>query len=176
MMSLATLFLTVNAASVRFVNVNGQLQLRGPVGSITSDMKFGAAEHKAVILAMLPTSAVDADAGEQAEERAAIAWEGSLTREEAAAVLAEALTAWDAIVQHDNAQDWRLEWQREVGLLYLRMQVCNDESVLAKLKNLADASPGNMTDWLTLGLRIRDTEIELRREGQLPAAHWPSDR
>ena len=71
--------------------------------------------------------------------------------------------------------DWCLEWHLEVGLLYLRMRTCDDEVVLAKLKTLADASPTSLTDWLALGLRIRDMETELRGVGKLPAYYWPMD-
>ena len=176
MTPLADLFLAVNAAGVRFVNLNGQLQLRGPFGSISLNIKAGAAEHQAAILAMLASPTVDTDAREQAEERDAIDWEGALTHEAGGAVLTAALTAWDAIVQRDNAQDWRLEWQMEVGLLYLRMRECKDEVVVAKLKPLANASPRNVADWLALGLRIRETEIELRQAGKLPRPHWPPNR
>src|SRR6516164_1060389 len=110
-MTLTAFFLAVNAAGVRLVNVNGHLQLRGPDGSITPEIRAGAAEHKAAILAMLPPSALCDDAREQAEEHAAIKSADAT----GATGLAAALAGWDETVRGDGWGDWQLEWQMEVG-------------------------------------------------------------
>jgi hypothetical protein len=54
-MTLADFFLAINSAGVRLANVGGQLQLRGQAQAITPELREGAAEHKAAILAILPS-------------------------------------------------------------------------------------------------------------------------
>jgi hypothetical protein len=54
LMTLVELFSAVNGAGVSLANVDGQLQLRGPPGAITPDIRAGAEEHKQAILALLP--------------------------------------------------------------------------------------------------------------------------
>jgi hypothetical protein len=53
-MTLADFFLAINAAGINSANVSGQLQLRGPTNAISLEIKAGAAEHKAAIIALLP--------------------------------------------------------------------------------------------------------------------------
>jgi hypothetical protein len=176
-MTLADLFLAVNAAGVRLSNVGGQLQLCGPAFAISPQIREAAAEHKDTILALLPPAVEDdADLRELADERAATRWEGALTGEAGGAELAAALQSWDAVVQRDGAQGWRQEWLLEVGLLYLRMRGCRDAEVLARLRPLAEATPTSVTEWLALGQQIANTEHELRQQGRLPPYPWPERR
>jgi hypothetical protein len=72
-MTLAELFHAINLAGVRLANVAGRLELRGP--AIPPAVRAGAAEHKEVLLSLLPPSAgteAEPDGAELAEERAAI--------------------------------------------------------------------------------------------------------
>jgi hypothetical protein len=55
-MMLAEFFLALNSAGIKLTRVGGQLQLRGPNGAITPEIRAGAGEHKATILALLPPS------------------------------------------------------------------------------------------------------------------------
>jgi hypothetical protein len=91
-MTLPDLFHAVNLAGIRLANVDGQLLLRGHVGSVTPVIRAGAAEHKAELLALLPVIDAEADA-----EREAIRWEGSLSKAEAATVAQQAISEWDAV-------------------------------------------------------------------------------
>jgi hypothetical protein len=172
-MTLSDLFQAVNDAGIRLANVGRQLQLRGPSGRITPAIIDAAKAHKAEILTLLPPVADD-DAKELAQERDAIQCEGSLTAEAGDEVLAAAVDGWDKIVRDDNSPGWQREWLEELDLLSARMRGCDDDDVLARLRELADASPGSLAEWLALGLRIRDTENELRKAGKLPVPHWPS--
>jgi DNA modification methylase len=56
-MTLADFFLAMNTAGVRLTRVGGRLQLRGPAGAISPEVRAGAEEHKAAILALLPDEA-----------------------------------------------------------------------------------------------------------------------
>jgi hypothetical protein len=55
-MTLAEFFLAVNGAGIKMANVGGRLELRGPNGAITPEIRTGAGEHKATIVALLPPS------------------------------------------------------------------------------------------------------------------------
>jgi len=53
-MTLAELFSAVNIAGIGLANVGGKLQMCGPAGAITPEIRAGAGEHKETILALLP--------------------------------------------------------------------------------------------------------------------------
>jgi hypothetical protein len=166
-MNLAEFFHAINHAGVRLANSGGQLELRGPASSITPDLRAAAAEHKATILALLPATQSEptADpASPQSNEQPA--------HTEPPANNATGGVAATTIAAHDW-RDWRFEWLAELAQLFLRMRNCKDESVLARLRPLADASPRNLSEWLVLGGRIRNIENDLRLAGKLPAYHWP---
>jgi DNA polymerase I-like protein with 3'-5' exonuclease and polymerase domains len=62
-MNLDELLRAVVAAGLRLANAGGRLQLRGPTGAVTAEIRAGVAEQKDLILAMLParTASTDAD-------------------------------------------------------------------------------------------------------------------
>lgn len=53
-MTLAGFLHVVNAAGIRLVNTDGNLQMRSSPGAITDEIKASAVEHKAALLAILP--------------------------------------------------------------------------------------------------------------------------
>src|SRR5262245_43207385 len=98
-MTLAELFLAVNAAGLSLANVGGRLDVRGPDHAITPDILTGAAEHKDAILALLPATPVD-------EGEIGIAeGEGEITPAEATAC-----PEWEQVIRDQDWRDWRLEW------------------------------------------------------------------
>jgi hypothetical protein len=52
-MTLDEFLATTDSAGIRLTARDGRLQLRGPAGSLTPEMKAGAAEHKLAVLALL---------------------------------------------------------------------------------------------------------------------------
>jgi hypothetical protein len=162
-MTLADLFLAVNAAGVRLANVCGQLQLRGPADAITAQIRAGAVEHKAALLALLPP----AGAAEAGEVRSPEATADAVVHRPANGHVAPE----DRL--RPDWRDWRIEWLLELAVLYLRMRGCRDEEVLARLRPHSEATPGNLAEWLALGRRIADAESELMDEGKLPMYPWP---
>ena len=177
-MTLADFFLAVNGAGVRLANVGGQLQLRGPANALTEEIRAGAAEHKAAILAVLPPAPeAGPGAGEAVRERAATVAEanGQITPEETTRQCQE----WDRMVledgfRHDHDwRDWRLEWLLELAALHLRMEGWLDQDVLARLRPLAEARPTSKAEWTALSRQIVNTEQDLQRQGKLPSFPWP---
>jgi hypothetical protein len=165
-MTLADFFLAVSGAGIRLANVGGQLQLRGPASAITPEIRAGAAEHKAALLALLPRAErTDGTAqGVDQDPQSGVAEHGQ----------AMGPIGPDYGLRHDHDwRDWRNEWLLEVGTLYLRMRGCTDEDVLARLRPLAGATPTCLAEWLALGAQIANTEHELRRQGKLPPFPWP---
>lgn len=157
-MNLADLFTAINSAGIRLVNNNGQLQLRGPEGSIRPELATAAAEHKPTLLALLPPlPSPEQEDQETKEEREAI--------QQADGVEEEFLR--QQVARHDYS-DWRSELLFELGLLTLRIQQCRDPIALTVLRKLQATKPTNLDEWLALGKRIRDTEIDLRRRWRLP--------
>jgi hypothetical protein len=169
-MTLADLFAAANAAGIRLAVVGEHLELRGPPDAITPEIRAGAAEHKATLLSLLASAPAepspDVFDGQREAEQPARQGDGNPAE----------VVATDGVAQgiagHDW-RDWRYEWLAEVGLLYLRMRDCKDEAVLARLRTLADAVPRDLSEWLALGLRIRNVENDLRLAGKLLAHHWP---
>lgn len=199
-MNIADFFTAINLAGIRLTNLNGQLQLRGHAEAITPAIKAGAVEHKATILGMLPpvgegdipipessgpaTEAARLEmvaarevAVEERRERQAIIAEtaGRITQAETAEAGAGCKQAVvdDYRFAHDWC-DWRLEWQLHIGQLYLRTRHCADAAVVARLKLLTEQTPTTLSEWLTLGQQILDTEHELRQQGKLPDYPWPA--
>jgi hypothetical protein len=94
-MTLADLFMALNAANIRPANLGGQLELRGPANAITVDIRTAAAEHKTALLAMLPPQ----DRVEQTRDREAIPVKGNgqITPCE----VAQACQEWELIISDD---------------------------------------------------------------------------
>jgi hypothetical protein len=173
-MTLADFFLAVNTAGVRLANVGGRLQLRGRPEAITSEIRAGAAEHKAAVLSLLPPTPAPEAAEAQPPEppvgtpaTTGNGTDGPTRRAGDAAALAEDLPL------RDSWLDWRSEWLLELAVLSLRMRGCTDPDILARLRPLADATPTSLAEWLALGQQIVNTEHELSRVGKLPAYPWP---
>jgi hypothetical protein len=169
-MNLADLFAAVNAAGIRLAAAGEHLELRGLPDAITPEIRAGAAEHKATLLSLLASAPAepspDVFDGQREEGQPARQGDGNATD------VAATDGAAQVIGGHDW-RDWRYEWLAEVGVLYLRMRDCKDEAVLARLRALAGAVPRDLSEWLALGLRIRNVENDLRLAGKLPAHHWP---
>ena len=176
-MTLVEFFDALSTASVQVRVVAGQVELQGAAGAVTGAIRAAAAEHKPTMLALLqqadqqPTED-EADPGRQAIEH--VEAHPALPIDLASLAEGFAHLADQDGFRHDHDwRDWRLEWQLEVGGLYLRMRDCRDEQTIIRLKSLADAKPMSASEWLTLGRSIRDTEEELRKEGKLPPFSWP---
>src|SRR5262245_7252487 len=129
-MTLADFFLAVNALGIRLENFGGQLQLRCPVSAITPEIKAGAEEHKAAILAMLPSTPVTHPANRESAKKT-----GDKPSVPETAVGSVATKSAEAIEDQDEEcafevgyrhvhvwRDWRLEWLLEMGQLCLRMR------------------------------------------------------
>jgi hypothetical protein len=172
-MTLADLFNALTAAGIRLAAAGEQLELRGSPDAITPEIRAGAAEHKAELLALLTplSQALSLDRFDRQDDagRVAFPFGGNLAQTLATDDAAQAIAAHDW-------RDWRFEWLAEVGLLHLRMRECQDEAVLARLRPLADAAPRRGDEWLVLGRRIRSVENDLRLAGKLPAYHWPASQ
>jgi len=162
-MTLAEFFLAVTNAGVRLANLRGQIQLRGRPDSITAEIRSGAAEHKEVLLALLPPT------DDAPPEEAQTPWPDGSTEGERHSNGGR--NPWER--PHPDWRDWRLEWLLEVGVLYLRLRDCQDQDVVTRLRPLSLATPGSIEEWLALGRRIADAEAELRDRGRLPAYPWP---
>jgi hypothetical protein len=183
-MTLADFFLAVNGAGIRLANVGGQLQLRGPASAISPEIRAGAVEHKAAVLALLPPTSASTAGTEGAEVPDGIPRgrpvnttgghdrstpDGVIVRPQGADRVASG-----GVFRHDHDwRDWRMEWLLEVATLFLRMRSCENEEVLARLRPLAAATPTSLAEWLALGEQIGTTEHELRQQGKLPPYPWP---
>jgi hypothetical protein len=55
-MTLADFFTAINAAGIRLAAAGEHLELRGSPDAVTPDIRAGAAEHKAELLALLTSS------------------------------------------------------------------------------------------------------------------------
>jgi hypothetical protein len=67
-----------------------------------------------------------------------------------------------------SGPDWRFEWLREFGIVFLRGRDAQDPQVKALLRELLAETPRTLGEWLTLGTLIREAEFDLRRAGKLP--------
>jgi hypothetical protein len=102
-MTLAELLCSVNAAGIGLANVGGQLQLRGPPGAITPEIRAGAGEHKEALLELLPIQEQPLVEGPNAEKPAASLQEVSSWDEAEARCLL--LPAIQLLEQHEYSSD-----------------------------------------------------------------------
>jgi hypothetical protein len=106
-MTLPGSFLALSNAGIRLANGAGRFQLCGPAGTITPEIKAGAAEHKATSLALL-TPAPVVESRDPAEQLVALALEGRLAGGAANCGKAVALTGIGAYAEHLRPFPFRL--------------------------------------------------------------------